>query len=84
MREMHCDEFVELVTGYLDGALAPDDHDRMVAHLELCDACSMYLNQFRVTIDTLGQLPSDPVDRQVKQALLTAFRGSGEKDSGSA
>lgn len=81
---MHCDEFVELVTAYLDGALEPIDHDRMVAHLDLCDGCAMYLDQVRTTIGAVAQLPADPVDRTVKQALLTAFRASSEKDPGSA
>ncbi|KAA0020225.1 zf-HC2 domain-containing protein [Antrihabitans cavernicola] len=81
---MHCDEFVELVTAYLDGALDADDHARMVEHLSLCDACTMYLDQVRATIGELTTLPADPVDREVKKALLSAFRTHTEKDPGPA
>ena len=37
MTEMHCEEFVELVTAFLDGALAAEDQARVVEHL----ACAM-------------------------------------------
>ena len=31
-----CNEFVELVTEYLDGALSPDDARRLEEHLAIC------------------------------------------------
>jgi anti-sigma factor RsiW len=34
-----CREVVEIVTDYLDGALPPEDRDRMDAHLEACPPC---------------------------------------------
>jgi anti-sigma factor RsiW len=82
--DMHCDEFVELVTAYLDGALDDADRERMVAHLSLCDGCSRYLEQFRATIDTLADLPASPVDTEVRQAIVAAFRSRTQKPPGSA
>jgi anti-sigma factor RsiW len=82
--DMHCDEFVELVTAYLDGALDPVDLDRMMAHLSLCDGCSQYLQQFRSTIDLLVELPAAPIDPQLRSALVAAFRDRSEIDPGSA
>lgn len=72
---MDCDEFVELVTEFLDGALPEDDEARFVAHLAECDGCETYLQQFRQTIDVLGELPAESISDQARGQLLTAFRG---------
>jgi len=82
--DMHCDEFVELVTAYLDGALDDSDRERVVAHLSLCDGCSRYLEQIRATIDALADLPPSPVDAEIRQALVAAFRSRSQKRPGSA
>ena len=46
---MDCNELVELVTAYLDGALDPDTRARFDMHLVECDGCENYLQQFRET-----------------------------------
>ncbi len=71
---MDCDELVELVTAYLDGALDPGTEARFAAHLAECDGCERYLAQFRVTIDRLGSLPPESLSDPVRTTLLTAFR----------
>ncbi|HZA11329.1 zf-HC2 domain-containing protein, partial [Mycobacterium sp.] len=48
-RAMDCNELVELVTAYLEGALDEDTRARFHAHLHACDGCENYLQQFRVT-----------------------------------
>jgi predicted anti-sigma-YlaC factor YlaD len=81
--EMHCEEFVELVTAFLDGALDADDQARVVEHLDLCDGCRRYLDQVGVAISALATLPAEnPLDREVTAALLNAFRtrGAGENE----
>ena len=83
MTEMHCDEFVELVTAFLDGALDADAQARVVDHLDLCDGCGRYLDQLGVTISALATLPAEnPFDQEVTAALLRAFRSraAGEND----
>ncbi|MEY9929674.1 anti-sigma factor RsiW [Catenulispora sp. GP43] len=72
---MDCDEFVELVTDFLEGALPEADEARFIAHLAECDGCETYLAQFRQTIDTLGELPSEALSGQAREQLLNAFRG---------
>jgi anti-sigma factor RsiW len=72
--DMHCAEFVELVTAYLDGALDPADERRFVEHLDLCDGCGRYLEQTRVTVDALGALPRTGLPPDARAALLRAFR----------
>jgi anti-sigma factor RsiW len=69
-----CRQFVELVTDYLDGALSRRDRRRMDKHLQACDGCDAYLEQVRVTVRSLGELPPEPADPHVREHLLAAFR----------
>ena len=55
---MNCDDFVELVTAYLDGALTPTDEQRFVEHLAECNGCDCYLEQIHATVGALGALPT--------------------------
>jgi anti-sigma factor RsiW len=50
---MSCQELVELLTAYLDGALGAEDAARLEAHLHVCDACAEYVAQFEATINML-------------------------------
>jgi anti-sigma factor RsiW len=71
---MGCDELVELVTAFLDGALSETDEGRFAAHLAACHGCATYLDQFRQTIQNLGRLPSESLSDEARAALLSAFR----------
>ena len=71
---MNCNELVELVTAYLDGSLDPATRARVERHLAECDGCENYLQQFRVTIATLGKIRDDQLDPAFRDRLLTAFR----------
>jgi anti-sigma factor RsiW len=73
-RELNCNEFVELVTAFLDGALDPEVEGRFVDHLALCDGCDRYLDQMRQTIRTVGDLPAESLPGDARDALLRAFR----------
>lgn len=68
-----CQEFVELVTDYMEGALSRRDRRRFDRHLKACDGCSAYLDQVQVTVRSLGELPPEPVDAHVRGHLLAAF-----------
>ncbi|MEU0496702.1 zf-HC2 domain-containing protein [Mycobacterium sp. NPDC006124] len=70
---LDCRELVELVTAYLDGALDPDTRARFDLHLLGCDGCENYLQQFRVTVRTLGTIHDD-VEPQFRHRLMEAFR----------
>ena len=79
---MRCDELVELVTDYLDGALPPDERARVERHLRGCDGCTRVLAQWREVIRISGHLADTDVDRLddgVRADLVAAFvtaRGS--------
>jgi anti-sigma factor RsiW len=71
---MNCDEFVELVTGHLEGTLDDETERRVVEHLTLCDGCNRYLEQIRDTVDTLTDLPARSLSGQARDRLLAEFR----------
>jgi len=76
---MPCNELVELVTDYLDDALAPDVRARIDAHLPYCDGCSSVLAQFREVVELSGRLTEsdvDHVDAGARAGLMAAFRDS--------
>jgi len=70
---MTCQEFVELVTAYLEDALPDAQRVAFDEHLELCPGCEHYLAQFRQTIQLLGELPEEALSAPGRQRLLDAF-----------
>jgi anti-sigma factor RsiW len=71
---MTCRELVELVTDYLEGALAPAVRTRFDAHVERCTGCAAYIDQMRRTIALVGRLSEDDLAPAIRDALLAAFR----------
>jgi len=72
--EMACQELVELVTAYLDGALSPADHDRFERHLAECPGCVEYLRQMRVTVRLTGSQPREEIlPAHLRAELLAVF-----------
>jgi anti-sigma factor RsiW len=69
-----CQEIVELVTDYLEGALAPREHDRFERHLRTCADCVAYVQQSRTAAAALGHVAPEPPNETTKTALLDAFR----------
>lgn len=74
LREMPCRDLVEVITEYLEDRLSPEDRARFEAHLADCDACRMYMEQFRQTIRILGRLPEESLSSEARDALVAAFR----------
>ena len=72
--ELSCRELVELVTAYFDAALAEGDRARFEAHLAACPACTRYLAQMRITIETLGEIGLENIKPEAKSELMSAFR----------
>lgn len=73
-KPMDCNELVEIVTSYLDGSLDLEDRARFDAHLLECDGCENYLQQFRVTVSTVGKIPLDDLDPEFRSRLLQSFK----------
>jgi anti-sigma factor RsiW len=69
-----CQELLELLSGYLDGALPADTATAIVAHLAGCDGCTAVLEEFRRTIALTGQLHEEQVTPAQHDLLLQTFR----------
>ena len=73
-RPFTCEEMVELVTDYLEGALSRRDRRRFEAHLSGCDHCTEFLQQMRTTIALTGSFADDGLSPDRQSELLTLFR----------
>jgi anti-sigma factor RsiW len=73
--QLSCQELVELVTDYLEGALSGEETARFESHIGRCDGCNVYLEQMRMTIAMTGRLSADALTPEAERALLDAFRG---------
>jgi predicted anti-sigma-YlaC factor YlaD len=74
LRDMSCNELVELVTEYLEGEMSPADRSRFEQHLNKCDGCRNYLDQMQETISALGRIPPESLTPEAEHRLLKAFR----------
>ena len=72
--QMSCDELVEVITDYLEGAMSAEERVRFSAHIADCDGCQTYLDQMRETISALGHLPPESLSPEAERELLAAFR----------
>ena len=71
--EVTCQQFVELVTDYFEGALAPRMLSHVEEHLVMCDWCVAYVAQMQTTVDSLANL-KDRSSREPPDLLLGALR----------
>jgi anti-sigma factor RsiW len=70
---MTCQELVELVTEYLEGALPDPDRRRFDEHLEACPYCVAYVEQMRATVLLTGRLGEEDLQGEAIEELLAAF-----------
>jgi anti-sigma factor RsiW len=76
--EVTCQQFVELITDYFEGALPDRTLSQVEEHLVMCDWCVTYLEQMEFTLDALAALRSGLGSGQPRPstlALLRAKRG---------
>ena len=71
---MACQDFVELVTDYLEDRLDAPTLARFEAHLETCPPCVLYLQQIRDSLEALGRVELDSISADARDQLLTVFR----------
>ena len=73
-RDIVCQQAVELVTDYLEGALSRRDRRRFEAHLAGCPNCSAYLEQIRLTIALTGSIDPDELTPEATEDLVNLYR----------
>ena len=69
-----CQEVVEMVTDYLEGALPRGERRRLEAHLADCPHCTEYLAQMRTTIRLTGRLEPDDLSAAMRDDLEELYR----------
>jgi anti-sigma factor RsiW len=73
-RDLVCQQAVELVTDYLEGALSRADRRRYEGHLAGCPDCTEYLAQMRKTIELTGTLTPDDLTPQMQDEFIDLYR----------
>ena len=69
-----CQQVVDVITDYLEGAMEPGPREEFEAHLALCAGCAEYLTQMRTTIQAVGHVPGETPPAHAQSELLDAFR----------
>jgi anti-sigma factor RsiW len=73
-RKLVCQQAVELVTDYLEGALSARQRRRFESHLADCPHCTEYLTQMRATIKLTGTLTPDDLTPQMRAEFIDIYR----------
>ena len=73
-RDLVCQQVVELVTDYLEGALRGSARRRFEKHLAGCPHCTEYLAQMRETIRLAGRVTPDDLTPQMRDDLTDLYR----------
>ena len=72
--DITCQQAVELVTDYIEQAMPAGDRRRFERHLRNCAKCTRYVEQVRLTVDTLGHVHPQPPTGATRDALVKAFK----------
>jgi anti-sigma factor RsiW len=72
--ELPCQQMVELVTDYLEGALPAAGRRRFEHHLAGCPHCTEYLAQMRETIRLTGRLTPEDLTPEMRSDFTDLYR----------
>jgi anti-sigma factor RsiW len=78
-----CRDLMERLSDYLDDAVSDVERAAIDAHLAGCDGCTEAVEQFRMTIRSVGALRVDDVavlEPGLRDRLLEAFRAGHDGD----
>jgi anti-sigma factor RsiW len=84
-RKLVCQQAVELVTDYLEGALPRAQRHRFEAHLASCAHCPEYLAQIRVIIALTGSIAPGDLTSGMRGEFIGLYRRwRADEDQGRA
>jgi hypothetical protein len=69
---MNCEQVEELLSAYLDDALAPEDRREVAAHLQTCTNCSTLLAEFSRNDALLSHLPRVSPDPALRERIFSS------------
>jgi anti-sigma factor RsiW len=74
LRDLSCQQLVELLTEYLEAALPAELRAACEGHLAGCGPCATYLAQMRQTVALLGELIDETVDLTSRERLIARLK----------
>ncbi len=69
---MSCEQVKELLSAYLDDALATEERQKVAAHLQSCSECRSMLEDFRRFDALLSQLPRIAPDQSLRHKIFSS------------
>jgi anti-sigma factor RsiW len=72
--DLVCQQAVELVTDYLEGALPRAARRRLERHLAGCPHCTEYLAQMRAVIALAGRITPEDLTPQMRDEFTDLYR----------
>lgn len=77
-----CQQFVELVTDYVEDQLDQHTRLRFETHVAGCPGCVRYVDQMRETQRAIGRVRLEPISAPARAQLMAAFRAWRSAESG--
>lgn len=68
----YCDEYLELISAAIDGALSPNQQAKLEAHLAQCPDCRTLYEEMKTIHDTLAGLPPAEVPVGLTERIMEA------------
>jgi anti-sigma factor RsiW len=78
---MNCYEAIDVMGDAVEGNLAPEARAGFHAHVAECSACRTYMDQLRITRETLAHLPPGQESSPRRSDLMAAFRRESRADA---
>jgi anti-sigma factor RsiW len=72
--ELVCQEMVELISDYLEGAMSRKQQRRFERHIAGCEHCAEYLEQMHATIRLTGALRSEDLTPEMEEEFTELYR----------
>ena len=72
--EIPCQQVVELISDYLEGALPARSRRRLDYHLAGCPHCTAYLAQMRETLRLTGRLVPEDLSPEMQREFADVYR----------
>jgi anti-sigma factor RsiW len=72
--QLICQEVVEVITDYLEGAMDAELHAAFEAHLANCPHCTHYLEQIEAMMRVAGTIEPEALSLEFRAGLVAAFR----------
>jgi predicted anti-sigma-YlaC factor YlaD len=73
-KDIVCQDAVELVTDYLEGALTRRQRRRFESHVRHCPNCAAYFEQIRLTIELTGTVEAEDLTPEAQAELKDLYR----------